>query len=891
MNNKSIKKVLASILVISMVFGLVGVTVKIQTVMAEVGEAVGTQTKTVNLQIDGNISGITNPNAPVDTEAWSGSKVYFGKYNNNPLLFRVLDANTTDYSKDGTTKTMLLDSENILVEMPFNSDKTDNLWANSDVKVWMQGQFFNQFSIAEQGAIIASNKTGNAPLVNDTVFALDTSELRNPSYGYSSTDGAVTNRIKRHNGASKQWWTRSSVVSNGTNYVSIVQGKQGETVDGKIGNAPVSYGWALGVSPAMNLNLSSILFATESGQNKGSFATTEDSVSNTWNLTLAGGKGFTATLNNSANAKNISVNITNLGTTLDGSELSEGYYSQVSAMLVDKNGTVLAYGKISDVATGNVSFAVPEGIEKGTYTLKVFAEKVNSSASNNATDYASNMASFEINYLMAETKNINLQINGEISGITDPNAPVDTEAWSGSKVYFGKYGNNPVLFRVLDANTTDYSADGTTETMLLDSDALFELKYFNAGERNNSWTASDIKAWMQGAGDGQFLRQFSETEKGAIIASNKNAPSTTDGQITAGGASFAPLVNDTVFALDATELKNTSYGYSGTDAAVTNRLKILDGNINWWWTRSPFIFQNENYVQFAHKTGQIANAGVPNLNTMGLSPAMNLNLSAILYASAVGTTQTVELGEVGSDLVANNEWKLTLLDNSKTVGIQENKYASKDGSTVTVPYTFNGNGINQVSIMITSTERTNAAAQVLYYGKLATVSGTQGSDSATFTLPEGLPEGYKVYLIAEGITSGNGTNYASNPVELDITVQTDLGTVYQSLDSGDYTIDFDGGMIVDGVKYEKGDTIKVTGEYEIMYTESSVLYKGTLVLYRLGDLNTDNDVDITDLVTMDEHLNNDKELSLSGNKAADIVVDDTIDEKDFSQLVQNLLNK
>ena len=126
---------------------------------------------------------------------------------------------------------------------------------------------------------------------------------------------------------------------------------------------------------------------------------------------------------------------------------------------------------------------------------------------------------------------------------------------------------------------------------------------------------------------------------------------------------------------------------------------------------------------------------------------------------------------------------------------------------------------------------------------------------------------------------------------MDIKVQAELGTVYQSLDSGAYTIDFDGGAIINGIQYAKGDNINLTGEYEIMYTESGVEYKGTLVLYRLGDLNTDDDVNIADLVAMDEILNNRNELSLSGYKAADIVVDDTIDQKDFNQLVQYLLSK
>ena len=151
-----------------------------------------------------------------------------------------------------------------------------------------------------------------------------------------------------------------------------------------------------------------------------------------------------------------------------------------------QNGTVSAYGKIGDAVTGNVSFELPSGIETGKYTLKVFAEKVNSSASSNATDYASNMASFMLN--VVEAKNINLQVNDKIFGITDPVVPTGiTDDWSGSKVYFGKYANKPVLFRVLDAKTTDYSADETTQTMLLDSDALFPPMSFDADKRDNHW--------------------------------------------------------------------------------------------------------------------------------------------------------------------------------------------------------------------------------------------------------------------------------------------------------------------------------------------------------------------------------------------------------------------
>ena len=51
----------------------------------------------------------------------------------------------------------------------------------------------------------------------------------------------------------------------------------------------------------------------------------------------------------------------------------------------------------------------------------------------------------------------------------------------------------------------------------------------------------------------------------------------------------------------------------------------------------------------------------------------------------------------------------------------------------------------------------------------------------------------------------------------------------------------------------------------------------------------DNQINIVDLVAMGKNLRGDRELSLSGYKAADLNLDDTIDKKDLSQLVQNLL--
>ncbi len=65
-----------------------------------------------------------------------------------------------------------------------------------------------------------------------------------------------------------------------------------------------------------------------------------------------------------------------------GTPSTDVTYTQLSAMLVDSNKTVVAYGKIANTAATNhnLEVTIPGGIADGTYTMKVFAEDVNSSA-------------------------------------------------------------------------------------------------------------------------------------------------------------------------------------------------------------------------------------------------------------------------------------------------------------------------------------------------------------------------------------------------------------------------------------------------------------------------------------------------------------------------------
>ena len=121
------------------------------------------------------------------------------------------------------------------------------------------------------------------------------------------------------------------------------------------------------------------------------------------------------------------------------------------------------------------------------------------------------------------------------------------------------------------------------------------------------------------------------------------------------------------------------------------------------------------------------------------------------------------------------------------------------------------------------------------------------------------------------------------------TVITSLDTIYQSLDFGAYPIDFDGAVTINDIKYNYGDSLNNTGVHKLVYSESDNTYSRNLVLYRLGDINCDNNMDIIDLVALKKNQVGIRELDEAGEKGADISLDGKISAEDLTLLRRNLL--
>ncbi len=107
---------------------------------------------------DKTISGLcTGAIANPTSGAGGWSYVYYGKYNNAAMKYRVLDIAATQFGGN----TMLLDCDST-IEKNMRFDGDSNVWANSEIRTWLNGNDFygnaSVFTAQEKAAIAISTK-------------------------------------------------------------------------------------------------------------------------------------------------------------------------------------------------------------------------------------------------------------------------------------------------------------------------------------------------------------------------------------------------------------------------------------------------------------------------------------------------------------------------------------------------------------------------------------------------------------------------------------------------------------------------------------------------------------------------------------------------------------
>lgn len=323
----------------------------------------------------------------------------------------------------------------------------------------------------------------------------------------------------------------------------------------------------------------------------------------------------------------------------------------------------------------------------------------------------------------ATTKDVNLGFGG----ISDPTSTESSAtAWTGSKVYYGDK-----LWRVLDDSGFLFSED------------LLETKAYHDTLSGITWENCTLRIYLNGQ---TFLNSnFTGTEQDAIKDTSVTNDSNPD-YSTAGGNN----TTDKLFLLSLAEVRNTDYGF-GSDATRAAS--------SWWWLRSPGY--NDLNAAYVLDDGYVYSNGDIVFSVNGsVRPALNLNLSSVLFTSASGASKS-SFGVVGDSNVSNNTWKLTLEGTENTLGA--NKTNGK--TSLTAGYSAE-NLIISHSAATTLTDATQVSAMltdsygtVLYYGS---VNSDTTATSSTVTIPAGLAVGtYSLYVIAEDVNTGNLTDYAT----------------------------------------------------------------------------------------------------------------------------------
>ena len=339
----------------------------------------------------------------------------------------------------------------------------------------------------------------------------------------------------------------------------------------------------------------------------------------------------------------------------------------------------------------------------------------------------------------------------------NPAIPTETDAWSGSYVWFGYSFNynalnnpgKPVKYRVLSKDTTELGKNGE-HTLFLDSEGLKvdERKY--SSDKSSGYP---VISYMS-----DFYGYSKTAEKNALVVST----------ITETGGENCPF-----FILTPEQAKSGRYGYSnsGTGAGRGKSLIGSGKEIKWW------LHGGESYVT---TDGTIVQGKD---TTAGGGMTTNVDLSKILLSEVV----TGEAGKLGA------EYKLTLLAGKNDYDRENIKIEpdttdiKRTEDEVTVSYTLRNTNwttyrINQVSVLFFDKPYGDSDAKLLAYEKIEGQQFSNKNDygiyvdqrrEKSFTVPEGLRDkqcgrDYHAYLIAEQVNGEHESNFASAPVEITI---------------------------------------------------------------------------------------------------------------------------
>ena len=323
------------------------------------------------------------------------------------------------------------------------------------------------------------------------------------------------------------------------------------------------------------------------------------------------------------------------------------------------------------------------------------------------------------------------------------NKTVNTEI--APTVYFGQnHDNNPAAWRVIG-----YDGNGVTSaqgdiTLL----AAYNMGWSKFGS-SAAYADSDLKTAIDALAEKMTSKETDAVQKQTLASGSYNRENTD--------CVSGTQVNNAVF-----------WPLSTAEAsAVNNDLRIADREhqywaSSYWWLRSPGAKNRD--VASVDGFANIDHDGIDISNIWGVRPAFKLNLNSVLFASAaVGGKPDGGLTPIPE--YSGSEWKLTLLDSSRSFAVTEKAVSAAPDDTVTLNYSGATTGKNEyISVIIAD----NNGAQ--YYGRVA--QPTAESGTVEIKIPSDIAPGdYTLKVFNEQYNGDYKTDYASNFTDIALTVE------------------------------------------------------------------------------------------------------------------------
>ena len=336
-------------------------------------------------------------------------------------------------------------------------------------------------------------------------------------------------------------------------------------------------------------------------------------------------------------------------------------------------------------------------------------------------------------------------------------------------VYFGQnHENNPGAWRVIGYDGSGVTSAQGDMTLLAAGNMSSGLHFADLGA-SNEYAPSNLKTEIDALAAKLTTEENTAVKKRTLASGHYNEENT---DCVAG----APVDNAVFWPLSSKEA-----------IAVNEDLRVVDPeNPTWatsyWWLRSPGYSNHD--AATVSGDGSVVYYGNAINSWWCVRPAFNLNLNSVLFTSAaVGGKPDGGLTPISEHI--GNEWKLTLLDNSRNFAVTEKTVS---GDTITFSYSNAQTGTNEyISVVIKDN------GEITHYGRILHLGGTTGgaSGTASLTLPAGitLDNDTKLYVFNEQYNGDYKTDYASNFTDISLTVEKQADEQFSLAHGGRYYFD------------------------------------------------------------------------------------------------------